>query len=286
MGSPIARSLAEHGYDITVWNRSLEKAEALAEAGAHPTATAAEAVAGRDVVFTVLTDDPATEAVVFGAKDEPGILTSLKQGATHVSLSTISVRLARRLEASHAERGQFFVGAPVFGRPNVAREGKLWVVAAGPQPVMEEVAPVLRSISRGLTILSEEPWQAHALKLGGNLLITTMIQSLGEAFVYARSQGIDPAVFHQTVNDALFQSRMYENYGKTMLNPPEHPGATVHLGAKDTRLVREAAADANTRIGLADYCAEVFHRAEEAGLSDVDWAVGQYRIAERDGALS
>ncbi len=285
MGAAIAGLFAAKGHDLVVWNRSREKAEPLADAGARVASTPAEAVAHRDLVFTILTDDAATEAVVFGADGQPGILTHLEPGAIHVSLSTISVRLGRRLEASHRERGQYFVSAPVFGRPNVANEGKLWVVAAGAPEAMAIVEPVLRSVSRGLTILSEQPWQANALKVGGNLMITTMIQTLAETFVYARSQGIDPAVFHQTVNDALFQSRLYENYGKTILNPPEHPGATVHLGNKDTRLVREAAADAGTRMGLADYCADVFRRAEEAGLADEDWAVGQYRIAEADSTL-
>jgi 3-hydroxyisobutyrate dehydrogenase-like beta-hydroxyacid dehydrogenase len=131
-------------------------------------------------------------------------------------------------------------------------------------------------------VVSTEPWQAHALKLGGNLMITAMIQTLSEAFVYATSQGIDPALFHQAINSALFQSQLYENYGKTILNPPQHPGATVMLGIKDTALAREAAADAGIHLGLADYFADVLERAKEAGFAGEDWAVGQYRIAQSD----
>ena len=233
----------------------------------------------------MLTDDTATEAVLFGNKHQPGFLDALKPGAIHVTLSTISVALARRITAAHQERGQHHVGAPVFGRPAVAEAGKLWIVASGEDAPLAKVRPLLESISRGLTIVSREPWQAHALKLGGNLMITSMNQTLSEAFVFAESQGIDPALFHQAINSALFQSQLYENYGKTILNPPKLPGATVSLGIKDTRLAREAAADAGVRMRLADYFADVLDRAKKAGFADEDWAVGQYRIAQSDAPL-
>jgi 3-hydroxyisobutyrate dehydrogenase-like beta-hydroxyacid dehydrogenase len=116
-------------------------------------------------------------------------------------------------------------------------------------------------------------------------MITSMNQTLSEAFVYAESQGIPPALFHQAVNSALFQSQLYENYGKIILNPPQRPGATVSLAIKDNRLVREAAASAGVRMRLADYFADVLNRAKEAGFADEDWAVGQYRIAQSDAPL-
>jgi 3-hydroxyisobutyrate dehydrogenase-like beta-hydroxyacid dehydrogenase len=212
-------------------------------------------------------------------------LDALPAGAIHVTLSTISVALARRITAAHQERGQHHVGAPVFGRPAVAEAGKLWIVASGADDTLAEVRPLLESVSRGLTIVSTDPWQAHAFKLGGNLMITAMIQTLSEAFVYAESQGIPPALFHQAINSALFQSQLYENYGKTILNPPQRPGATVSLGIKDTRLAREAAAEAGVHLGLADYFADVLERAKQAGFADEDWAVGQYRIAQSDAPL-
>ncbi len=108
-----------------------------------------------------------------------------------------------------------------------------------------------------------------------------MIHSLSEAFVFAEGQGIEPAVFLDAVNSALFQSPFYAAYAKVMLNPPEHVGATIGLGEKDLRMLREAAASRNTRLSLADTLAEVFARARTAGLADEDWAVGQYRMAQK-----
>jgi 3-hydroxyisobutyrate dehydrogenase-like beta-hydroxyacid dehydrogenase len=289
MGAPIARLLLTQGHNVALWNRDRRKADAIQSGDARIAASPQDAVANAKIVFTMLADDTATEAVLFGnpesGGDRQGFLDVVPPGAIHVTLSTISVALARRITAAHQERGQHHVGAPVFGRPAVAEAGKLWIVTSGADEPLAQVAPVLESVSRGLTLVSSEPWQAHALKLGGNLMITAMIQTLSEAFVYAESQGIPPALFHQAVNSALFQSQLYENYGKTILNPPQHPGATVSLGIKDTRLVREAAAEAGVHMQLADYFADVLHRAREAGFAHEDWAVGQYRIAQSDATL-
>jgi 3-hydroxyisobutyrate dehydrogenase-like beta-hydroxyacid dehydrogenase len=289
MGAPIARLLLTQGHNVTLWNRDRGKAEALQSGNARIAASPQDAVAKASIVFTMLADDAATEAVLFGSPesggDRQGFLDALPPGAIHVTLSTISVALARRITAAHQERGQHHVGAPVFGRPAIAEAGKLWIVASGADEPLAQVRTVLASVSRGLTVVSSEPWQAHALKLGGNLMITSMNQTLSEAFVYAASQGIPPALFHQAVNSALFQSQLYENYGKIILNPPETPGATVSLAIKDTRLAREAAAEAGVHMRLADYFADVLHRAKEAGFADEDWAVGQYRIAQSDAPL-
>jgi 3-hydroxyisobutyrate dehydrogenase-like beta-hydroxyacid dehydrogenase len=138
-------------------------------------------------------------------------------------------------------------------------------------------------MSRGISVVGSEPWQAHALKLGGNFLISTMIQSLSEGFVFAESQGIEPAVFLEAVNSALFQSPFYAAYGDVMLHPPEQPGASIDLGAKDTRLLREAAAGGSVRLSMADNLAGIFEEAKRAGMANEDWAVGQYRIAQKRG---
>jgi 3-hydroxyisobutyrate dehydrogenase-like beta-hydroxyacid dehydrogenase len=128
MGTPLARLLLDACHEVTVWNRSRERAEALAADGASVAATPAEAVRAVDAVLTMLFDDAAHEQVIFGPD---GVLEALKPGALHISMSTISVALSERLTAEHARRGQRFVAAPVFGRPSVAEAGKLWIVVAG-----------------------------------------------------------------------------------------------------------------------------------------------------------
>jgi 3-hydroxyisobutyrate dehydrogenase-like beta-hydroxyacid dehydrogenase len=282
MGTPMARHLLAAGHDVTVWNRTRSRAEALTKADAKVASSPAEAARTAEVVFTSLFDDAAHEDVLFGAD---GVLDALKPGALHVSTSTISVALSERLTAEHARRGQLYLAAPVFGRPNVAEEGRLWIVAAGADEAVTRARPLLEPLSRGISVVGNEPRQAHALKLGGNFLISAMINSLGEAFVYAEGQGIAPESFLEAVNSALFQSPFYAAYGKVMLHPPERPGATILLGAKDLRLLRQAAASRHTRLSLADSLAEIFAQAEHAGLGEEDWAVGQYRMAEMRGRL-
>jgi len=280
MGAPMARRLLQVGHQLTVWNRTPEHAAPIIAAGAALAATPAEAAQTGDAVLTMLFDDAANEEVLFGTH---GVLGTLRPGALHIALSTIGVALSERLTAEHAGRGQLYVAAPVFGRPNVAEEGRLWIVAAGADEAIAAARPLLEPLSRGLSVIGTEPSQAHALKLGGNFLIGAMIHSLGEAFVYAAGQGIDPEVFLETVNSALFQSPFYAAYGKVMLHPPEQPGATIDLGAKDLRLLREAAAARNTTLSLADDLAQIFAQAQQSGLASEDWAVGQYRMAQRRG---
>ncbi len=281
MGVAIARRLLAAGHPLTVWNRTEDKARDLAAHGATIASSPAEAVAGADVVFTMLFDDSAHEDVLFG---RGAALSAMKAGALHISLSTISVALSERLTAEHARHGQQFVAAPVFGRPNVAEEGRLWIVIAGEEEPVQQARPLLNPLARGISVVGAEPRQAHALKLGGNFLISAMIHSLGEAFVYAEAQGIAPEAFLEAVNQALFQSPFYAAYGKVMLHPPDQPGATVELGAKDLHLLREAAASRQVRLSLADNLAEIFAEAQKAGLGQTDWAVGQYRMAQHRGA--
>jgi 3-hydroxyisobutyrate dehydrogenase-like beta-hydroxyacid dehydrogenase len=278
MGTSMVRRLLAAGHQVTVWNRTRQRAEALAEAGARIADTPAAAAFESDAVMTMLFDDAAHEQVLFG---EEGLLDALAPGTLHISLSTVSVPLSERLTAEHAARGHLFVAAPVFGRPNIAAEGRLWIVVAGAEAAVAAAWPLLEPLSRGISVIGTEPRQAHALKLGGNFLISAMIHSLGEGFVYAEAQGIDPETFLTTVNSALFQSPFYAAYGNVMLHPPQQPGATIDLGAKDLRLLREAAGDRNCTLSLADNLAEIFAQAQQAGLGGEDWAVGQYRMAQR-----
>lgn len=281
MGMPMARCLLAAGHELTVWNRSEARADPLLREGAILAGTPAEAELGADAVVTMLFDDVAYERVLFG---DNGLMDALSPGALHVSCSTISVALSERLTAEHARRGNEFVAAPVFGRPNIAEAGRLWIVAAGPDEAIERSRPIFEPLARGITVVGREPRHAHALKLGGNFLISAMIHSLSEAFVYADKQGIDPELFLETVNNALFQSPLHAAYGKIMLHPPEHPGATLDLGAKDLNLLREAAAARGTRLSLADAMAEIFVEAQKTGLAQEDWSVGQYRMAQRRGS--
>jgi 3-hydroxyisobutyrate dehydrogenase-like beta-hydroxyacid dehydrogenase len=278
MGTPIARLLLKSGQELTVWNRTASRAKSLAGEGARVAQSPADAAADADVVFTMLMDDGSLEEVL----GKGGVLDGLRPGGMHVSLSTLSVEYSRKLTDEHGRRGQHFVAAPVFGRPHIAEAGKLWIAVGGAMEPVEKVRLLLEKFSRGITVVSEHPWSAHALKLGGNFLITAMIASLTESFLFAEAMDLDAAVFLETVNQALFQSPFYAMYCKIMLTPPETPGATMAVGEKDMRLFREAAQGAQVKTALADLFLATFHRAFEAGMKDADWAAGYLRLQRAD----
>jgi 3-hydroxyisobutyrate dehydrogenase-like beta-hydroxyacid dehydrogenase len=277
MGTLMARRLLGAGHEVTVWNRDRAKTEALASESAAVAATSAEAASGKDAVVSMLFDDAANEEVLLGSG---GVLDAMSSGALHIACSTISVALSERLTREHESRGLEFVAAPVFGRPNIAAEGKLWIVAAGSEAAIAKARPVLEPMSRGISIAGAQPAQAHAVKVAGNFLITMMIQSLSEAFIFAKANGIDPAMLLETVNSALFQSPLYSAYGKVMLNPPEQPGATMGLGFKDLKLFLEAAETNKVWLTVADLMQDRFEEAIASGLAGADWASGLLQAAE------
>lgn len=278
MGSPIARHLLKAGHELTVWNRTPALAEPLGERGARVAESAAAAVGGAEVVFSVLFDDKALEEVMFGA----GAMKAMTPGAIHVCLSTISVACSERMAIAHRTEHLTFVGAPVFGRPNVAEEGKLATAVGGDPKAVEKVRPLLESFTRKVMVVSQKPSAAHGLKLGSNFLMMAMVASLSEGAVLAEALGLDPKVFLETVNEAAFQSPFYAAYSKVILNPPNPPGGTVALGEKDTRLFQEAGKDVKVKTPLADMFKANLDRAIEIGMKEEDWAGSYYKLT-RDG---
>ncbi len=163
----------------------------------------------------------------------------------------------------------------------MAEEGTLWIVVAGAENAVAKARPLLEPLSRGISVVGTEPRQAHAVKLGGNFLISAMIHSLSEAFVYAEAQGIEPEMFLEAVNSALFQSPFYAAYGKVMLHPPETPGATSSWARRICACCARPPPAADTQLEPGRYAGRGFRRgaARRAGPQE-DWAVGQYRMAQ------
>lgn len=282
MGSAMVRRLLAAGHTVTVWNRSAAAAEALTTDGAIVAKTAIDAVRGQDAVITMLFNDAAHEQVLFGDKDgatQGGVIDAIAPGTLHIAASTISVALSERLTQEHRDRGQLYVAAPVFGRPNIAADGKLWIVAAGADDAVTKARPALEAMSRGITVVGPNPVQAHALKLAGNFTISMMIQALSEAAVFGKAYGIDPALLMETLNSALFQSPFYGAYIKLMLNPPEPPGGTIELGQKDLHLFLSAARDEKIRLAVAELMETRFAEAIASGLGNTDWAAGLLKAA-------
>jgi 3-hydroxyisobutyrate dehydrogenase-like beta-hydroxyacid dehydrogenase len=264
MGAAIAPNLVTAGHAVTVWNRSPEKADPLVAKGAFRAATPAEVSRG-DAVFTMLSDDAAVEGV------SEDILASLPPGGVHISLSTISVALADKLTEAHAARGQHFVAAPVFGRPPVAAEGKLFIAAAGAPAAIEKAMPLLEVIGQKIEVFGEKASTANLVKLSGNFLIVSLTETLGEAMALVDTGGASKAQFLDFLTSTLFNAPIYKNYGAMIVNETFDPaGFGAVLAAKDMRLAGEAADALRVSLPLNDLLRARLQRLIDGGEGHLD----------------
>jgi 3-hydroxyisobutyrate dehydrogenase-like beta-hydroxyacid dehydrogenase len=282
MGTGIAKSLLRAGHRVTVYNRTRERAEALRKDGAAVAGSVAEACRS-DVVLTMLADDAAVEEVVFG---ENGVLKSLARGRLHISLSTISVALSDRLASEHARAGQEFIAAPVFGRPEAAEAAKLAIVAAGPKAAIERCKPLWDAMGQKLLVIGEQQSKANVVKLTGNFLIATVLESLGEALAFARKSGVDPAALLDFLTSTFFNAPVYKTYGGLIVEGKhDQVGFALPLGLKDVRLVLQAADAQAVPMPIASVLRDRFLTALARGHEHSDWSiVGQ--IAAEDAGLA
>jgi 3-hydroxyisobutyrate dehydrogenase-like beta-hydroxyacid dehydrogenase len=279
MGAPMARNLLRAGHQVTVCNRTRAHAEPLRQDGAALSDLPADAARDVDAVVTMLADDAAVEQAAHS------FMETLARGAIHIGTSTISVACSRRLAEQHAARGQVYVAAPVFGRPVAAAAAKLWIVTAGPPEAIERCQPVFEALGRGTSVVGTDPWLANAVKLSGNFLIAAALESLGEAFALVRKSGVDAGQFLEIVNNALFNSPLYANYGGAVVREQfDPPGFTLRLGFKDLRMVQQAAESAAVPMPLAGVLRDRFLAALARGEGDLDWAA-MARIAAVQAGL-
>ncbi|ANI42127.1 6-phosphogluconate dehydrogenase [Mycolicibacterium vaccae ATCC 25954] len=281
MGSGMAANLLTAGHEVIAYNRSPAKVAALAERGATAAPTVAAACAA-DVVISMLADDTAVEAVTFG---DHGIVASLPDGATHMSSSTISVALAERLTAAHADAGQVFVSAPVFGRPAAAAAAELFVVAAGPASAVAGLQPAFDAVGQRTFVLGEDPHTANLVKLSGNFLIASVIESLGEALALVGKAGVDKQQYLELLTSTLFGAPAYRTYGGLLARGEFEPaGFAAHLGLKDVRLVLAAGEQLEVPMPVASLIRDRFLALLAGGGRDLDWsALGALAAWEAGG---
>jgi 3-hydroxyisobutyrate dehydrogenase-like beta-hydroxyacid dehydrogenase len=281
MGAGMARNLLRAGHQVTAYNRTREKAQALSKDGARIASSPADAARGADAVFTMLSDDQALSEVVFG---HDGLASIPGPAPVHISSSTISVAFARRLEQEHASRGQRFLTACVFGRPHAAENKKLMVVAAGDPAAIQRFSPLFDALGRATFVAGPEPWQANLFKLCGNFMIASMLESFSEAFAITRKAGLDHHLFLEIMNE-LFQSPVYKNYGATIAEEKFEPaGFALKLGLKDVRQVLEAAHDLAAPMPFASIVRDHLVSAMAHGQESLDWSSFS-RVAARNAGL-
>ena len=281
MGSAMARQLLRAGRELTVWNRTTAKAEPLRAEGAKVSQSPGEAVKQAEVVVTMLADDHAVESAVLHAG---GVIDNLPRSATHISMSTISVDLSKKLSEEHGKHGRHYMAAPVFGRPDAAEAGKLFVAAAGAKDVVDRCMPILEAIGQRVFVLGEKPEMANVVKLSGNFLIATVIESLSEAIALTRKYGIEPHQYVEFLTNTLFSAPVYKTYGGLIADANhEKAGFALRLGLKDVKLALAAADSVDASLPLASLVRDHMLMAIGRGFDGQDWSVLGKLAAENAG---
>jgi 3-hydroxyisobutyrate dehydrogenase-like beta-hydroxyacid dehydrogenase len=269
MGAAMAANLVRAGHEVTVFNRSPGRSGALVDLGARDAATLAEACAG-DAVITMLADDDAASHITLG---EDGVIAHLRKGAIHVSMSTISVAVSKRLAQSHADAGQRYVAAPVFGRPDMAAAAKLFIVVGGDPATIDACQPLFRAMGQKTFPMGIEPSAANLVKLSGNFLLASAIEALGEAVALIGKAGIDRRAYIEFLTSTLFNAPAYKTYGDLIAQGKFEPAAfAAPLGYKDIRLALAAAESLHVPMPLGSLLHDRFLRLIAQGGEHLDWS--------------
>jgi 3-hydroxyisobutyrate dehydrogenase-like beta-hydroxyacid dehydrogenase len=280
MGSGMSASLLKAGHELAVYNRTSDKTRPLVEKGARKAASVADACKG-DVVITMLADDSALESVTF---NDAGIVNNLGKHAIHVSASTISVALADKLAAEHAKRGQRFVSAPVFGRPEAAVSAKLFIVAAGAADAVDTCRPLFEAMGQKTFRFGEKPSSANLVKITGNFMISSTIETLSEAMALVAKGGLDQHQYLEFLTATLFNAPIYKTYGTLIADKKFKPaGFAAPLGLKDARLALAAGESLRVPLPLANLIRDRFLRLLARGDETIDWSAISMLAAEDAG---
>ena len=263
MGAGMARNIAAAGLPLRVWNRTREKAEPLAEAGAVVADTAASAVSGAGVVVTMLFDADSVAEAISAAMPAPGTLW--------IQSSTVGVDGATQLAVLASSLGLVYVDAPVLGTRKPAEDGALVVLASGPEEFRDRCAPIFDAIG-SKTLWVGAAGQASRLKRVANLWVAAVTTGVAEVLALAGQLGLDPSLFFRAVEGGGLDAPYIHLKGGAMLEGNFAPSFSMDGAAKDTRLIVEAAAGAGLELPVARAVAEQFAAGVAAGHGDLDMA--------------
>ncbi len=266
MGAPMARNAAAAGLDVRIWNRSADKAKALADHGVSVAATPAEAIAGAQLVVTMLADGGAVADVL-----DDQALAALDADAIWIQASTVGIEATVRLRERAAEHGVAYVDAPMLGTRTPAEDGQLVVLASGPVELQERCAPFFDAVG-SRTLWLGEAGAGTRMKLVVNGWLLALTAALGESIALARALDVDPADFLELLDGAPMDSPYAQLKGKAILAEDFTPSFPTRLAGKDARLVVEAGEGVGLDLELSRTVMSLFERAAALGHGDEDMA--------------
>jgi 3-hydroxyisobutyrate dehydrogenase-like beta-hydroxyacid dehydrogenase len=269
MGDAFALNFLEDGGHVLAFDRNPEHRAAFRNAGGE----AAERLADLSVCDLIVTSVPDDEALTSVVLDEGGLADVMGPGSVHVSMSTVSPGLSRRLNSEHEKRGQGFVAAPVLGNPDLARARELFVLAAGRTASLEKARPMLERLGQRLFVIGEDPGAASLMKLAGNVLTATTLESMGEVLELVRKGGVDLHVAFDVLTNSLFDSKVHRTYGGKIVDERYRPaGMAAPLAVKDLRLALAEAEHEAVPMPCASLVHDRLVGVMARGWSDLDWS--------------
>lgn len=270
MGSGMAGCIRKAGYDLTVWNRTGTKADPLVTMGAKRAVSARDAVIDADVVITCLMDDQSVLDMVNG---EGGILAAMKPGAVHLCVTTISPNCADALAKLHREHGTHYVSGPVIGRPDAAATGQLVTYLGGDAGAIAAVKPVCESYAKMVTVISERPSIANAMKLCINYAGISIIEIIGETYAFGEKSGIDLNYLQQFFQMMIAHPAMKMYAEKARIRDfNAEAGFAMNAGLKDVRLMLASAGEAGVALEIGQIIERKMLTAMSSGLEAADWS--------------
>jgi 3-hydroxyisobutyrate dehydrogenase len=235
MGIPMANSLVNAGYELTVYNRNATKTVTLQQQGAAVSTSPASLIAGVDIVIIMVTDDKAIQEIFQG---EQGLLAAQVQGKTIINMSTVSPAISIQMEALCTEQGNHYLDAPVSGSVKQATEATLVIIAGGNLEAFEAVRPILESIGK-LVIRFGEIGAGNRVKLIVNTLLAIQAQALAEAMSFAQDLQVDQAELMNVLNNSALGSPFIKIKGEAIVSDNFKPAFSLNNIVKDLKLAQD-----------------------------------------------
>jgi 3-hydroxyisobutyrate dehydrogenase-like beta-hydroxyacid dehydrogenase len=281
MGHVMVRNLLQAGHRVRVWDVSAVALESIVKHGATKAQSATECVRG-DAVISMLPTDEVMRSVFLDAR----ILQSMGSSSVHVNMATASVQCANDLAAAHAQHGVPYVSAPVFGRPEMAAERNLNIIAAGDPAAIDRVQPLFDAMGKKTWRMGAVPSQSNVAKIAGNLMVACVLESMGEAAALARAYKMQPADLLNVVVGSIFDVPVYRIYAQLIGSGQfEPPGFDLRLGLKDAKLALAAGEEANVPLPFASVLRDNYIDALAHGDGAKDWSVIA-QVSSRRAGLS
>jgi 3-hydroxyisobutyrate dehydrogenase-like beta-hydroxyacid dehydrogenase len=269
MGAPIAGRLLSGGYTVYGTNRTRSKAAALIEAGLLWCDSPRQVARAADVVFTMVTDDAAVEALTAGPD---GILAGLSAGKIYVDMSTIDPQFSRALAERVGSRGAQMLAAPVSGSVPAAQAGSLAIIVGGHAEAFEQVEPILRKLGSTVTFVGDNG-QALLLKLAINISLAVQMLAFSEGVLLAERGGVEPGLALEVLTHSAIGSPMLLARAPMLLELPEQAWFDVRMMRKDLRLALASARELAVPLPSTAVADELLRAAGTLGFERRDIAV-------------